>query len=316
MSPVQRKATGALLVVCLIWGSTFLLMEVGTDALHAAWGRDALANGAAFLAVRFILAAAAMPLVVRGFMQGVNREAWKHGIALSVVLSAAFLLQIFGLGQADVHPSQSAYLTSLYVVATPILGAILHRRFPSRAVLIAVPLSLTGAAFIAGPPRGGLSIGAWSTIACAVLFGLQILMTDHASRRVEPRALTFTMLVPSAVWMTLAFLIAPGGLQRLRSASLWAPLRSPAFVLSELFCAILATVVVMLLMNRWQRELAPTRAAIIYTTEPIFAAILSIVAGRDTLTGWLVFGSTMILAANLAAELPGIRKAPAPATRS
>lgn len=313
MSPVQRKALGALLVVCVIWGSTFLLMEIGTDALHAAWGHDPLANGAAFLAVRFILAAVALPLLVPGCVKAVNREAWRHGLALSVVLSAAFLLQIFGLGQADVHPSQSAYLTSLYVVATPILGAIVHRRAPSRGVLIAVPLALTGAAFIAGPPRGGLSIGAWSTIACAMLFGVQILMTDHASRRVDSRALTFTMLVPSALWMTLAFLIAPGGMLRLRSASLWAPFRSPAFVLSELACALLATVVVMLLMNRWQRELAPTRAAIVYTTEPIFAAILSVLAGRDTLTGWLVFGSTMILAANVAAEVPGLRKARAAA---
>lgn len=308
MSPVQRKAVGALLLVCVIWGSTFLLMEVGTDALHGAWGRDALANGAAFLAIRFLVAAVAMALLMRGRIRGLGREAWKQGLALSVVWSAAFLLQIFGLGQADVHPSQSAYLTSLYVVATPILGALVHRRAPSRGVLVAVPLALAGAAFIAGPPRGGLSIGAWSTIACAVLFGVQILMTDHASRRVEARALTFTMLVPSAIWMTLAFLIAPGGLQRLQSASCWAPLRSPAFILSELFCSIVATVVVMLLMNRWQRELAPTRAAIIYTSEPVFAAILSVLAGRDTLTGWLFFGATMILAANLAAEVPGLRK--------
>jgi drug/metabolite transporter (DMT)-like permease len=304
----KRAAVGALLVVCVIWGSTFLLMEAGTDALRDCYGAEPLANGAHFLAVRFVLAAVAMPLLLPGCLR-VDRAAWRHGFWLSVVFSGAFLLQIYGLGQDDVRPSQSAYLTSLYVVATPLLAAVLHRRMPPLGVLLGVPLAVLGAAFIAGPPTGGLSAGAWATLACAVLFGAQILMTDYSSRRVAPAVLTFTMLALSALWMLLALVVAPGGAARLASRSMLCPLSSPVFVGTELVCALLATVLVVWLFNRWQKELHPSRAALIYTTEPVFAAVISIAAGRDRVTGWLLFGSAMILAANLVAELAGTRKA-------
>lgn len=299
----ERIAIAVLLGVCIIWGATFLLMEAGTDALRACYGNDSLANGAEFLAVRFILAAATMPILVRGCVKAATREAWKHGFWLSLIFSAAFLTQIFGLAQDDVHPSQSAYLTSLTVVATPVIGSVLYRKLPSRGVVLGIPLALVGAAFIAGPPSGGLSAGAWSTIACAVLFGGQILLTDHSSRKVDTSALTFTMLSFSAVWMTLALLAAPGGVARLMGPERFCPLRSASFIGIELVCALVATVLVVSLFTRWQKELSPSRVAILYTTEPIFAAVISIVAGRDRITGWLIFGGAMILAANLVAEL-------------
>jgi drug/metabolite transporter (DMT)-like permease len=309
----RRKATAiaALLVVCVIWGSTFLLMEVGTDAVRGCYGDDPLWNGALFLGVRFLIAAAAMPILVPGCVAALDRAAWKHGFWLSLVFSAAFLLQIFGLAQQDVPPSQSAFLTSLYVVATPLIGAAVYRRAPTKGALLGVPVSLAGAACIAGLPSAGFSAGAWATLACAVLFGGQILMTDHSTRRVDPRALTLTMLVLSAGWMGLGVAAAPGGWGRAFGKGGACLLRSPAFVSTELVCALIATVLVVSLFNRWQKELSPTRAAIVYTTEPIFAAIFSILAGRDRLTGLLVLGGSLILGANVIAELVGRRPEPA-----
>lgn len=311
-NPARRRlglAVTALLGVCIVWGSSFLLMEIGTDAVEQVAGRDhKLANGAFFLAVRFVLAVLVMPIVLPKSVRNLDRATWIHGFWLATIFSAAFLLQIFGLAQADIHPSQSAYLTSLYVVATPLLASIIYRKLPPRGVLIGVPLAMTGAAFIGGPPDAGLSIGAWSTIACAILFGGQILLTDHSTRRVDPLKLTFTMLVLSAGWMILALVCAPGGWELLRPSLLSRAFANVPFVVSELICSVLATVVAVSLYNRWQKELDPSRAALLYTTEPVFASLISIGAGRDRVTGWLVFGSLMILSANVVAELVGKSK--------
>ncbi|MCZ7606507.1 MAG: EamA family transporter [Planctomycetota bacterium] len=81
-----------------------------------------------------------------------------------------------------------------------------------------------------------------------------------------------------------------------------------AFVSTELLCAVFATVIAVSVLNRWQKELAPSRAAIVYTAEPVFAATISIIAGRDHVNGWLIFGAGMILLANLSAEF--LRKRP------
>jgi hypothetical protein len=62
----RRKATFMLLLVCLFWGATFLWMEQGTDALAGVYGSGTpAAIGAFFLLVRFVIAAALMPILSR-----------------------------------------------------------------------------------------------------------------------------------------------------------------------------------------------------------------------------------------------------------
>ena len=58
-------------------------------------------------------------------------------------------------------------------------------------------------------------------------------------------------------------------------------------------------------MVRLVKELSPSRAAVVYTSEPVFAALISIGAGEEGLTPWLAFGAGMILLANLSAEFIG-----------
>ncbi|MCB9893251.1 MAG: DMT family transporter [Planctomycetes bacterium] len=305
----RRIATAALMSVCLFWGATFLWMEQGTDALQHIYGDDNhAAIGAFFLLWRFVIAALLMPLLVPRSVKRLDRAAWKWGFWLSIPFALGFLLQIFGLAQADVPPSQSAFLTSLYVVATPILAAIVWRRLPARGVALGVVLAVIGAAYMKGPPQGGLSLGAWSTIACAVVFGAHILLTDYATKRADPMAITLVMFLCSIGWNGLALLAAPSGPAMFEPGLIARAFTDLTFLGTEVACAVFATVIAVSVLNRWQKELAPARAAIVYTAEPVLAAIISIVAGRDTVSCWLAFGATMILLANLSAEF--LRKRP------
>ncbi|MCA8912617.1 MAG: DMT family transporter [Planctomycetes bacterium] len=305
----RRIATASLMSVCLFWGATFLWMEQGTDALQEVYGNDRHAGvGAFFLLWRFVIAAALTPLIIPRSVRRLDRASWKWGFWLSIPFALGFLLQIFGLAQADVPPSQSAFLTSLYVVATPILAALFLRRLPPKGVMLGVMLAVIGAAYMKGPPHGGLSIGAWSTIGCAVVFGVHILLTDHATKRADPMAITLVMFLCSIAWTLLATLIAPGGVAMFEPALMAQAFSDWTFIGTELACAVFATVIAVSVLNRWQKELAPSRAAIVYTAEPVFAAVISIIAGRDTVNGWLAFGATMILLANLSAEF--LRKRP------
>lgn len=315
VSPRTRRiATFALFSTCLFWGATFTWMKTGTEALRpASGGASDIAIGAFFLLIRFTMAALLLPLVIPASVRRLNATAWKWGFWLSLPFAAGFLLQIFGLTQANVPASQSAFLTSLFVVATPLIGSVFYRKLPPAGVIIGVPLALIGAAFIAGPPHGGLSIGAWATIACAVVFGGHILVTDVATRKADPMALTFTMFVYTIGWLMLALLLAPGGAAMLAPEALTQAFGAGEFVLTAALCAFFATVIAISVLNRWQKELHPSRAAIIYTAEPVFATLISIAYGNETLTGWLIFGASMILLANLAAEFIRPRK-PALAT--
>jgi drug/metabolite transporter (DMT)-like permease len=304
-----RLAILLLASVCLFWGMTFLLMQIGTERIREVVGTtDRVGPSAFFLVVRFVIAAALMPLVLPRSVRRLSREAWKQGLLLSLPFSLGFILQVVGLSQPDVSPGQSAFLTSLYVVGTPIIDALARRRRPTLGVLLGIPLATLGAAFMQGPPRGGLSLGAWLTVGCAVVFAVHILVTDYSTRRADPLAITLTTLLFSAAWIALGLALTPGAAAVVRVDRLPALFLDPRFAATEVLCAVLATVVALSVLNRWQKELDPSRAAIVYTLEPVFASVISLIAGRDRLSGWLFFGAGMILLANLSAELVGKRR--------
>ncbi len=308
------RATLWLLSVCVFWGGTFLWMKQGTEALRALLGvsHPATLSGL-FLFWRFAVAAALMPLLLPASVRRMNRRAWALGFWLSLPFSAGYLLQLYGLAHPEVAPSQSAFLTSLYVVATPVIAALLYRRWPPLGVVVGVVLATIGVAFIEGPPVAGLSPGAWATLLCALVFAVHIVMTDYATRRADPLSLTLATLLFTACWTAASTLLAPGGGVLLDGAGVRVIFSAWSFVWPLFLCAVPATVIALSVLNRWQRELSPGRAAIVYTAEPLFAAAISLAAGADVFTGWLLFSASMIIGANLSVELLGLRRRVTPA---
>ena len=80
-----------------------------------------------------------------------------------------------------------------------------------------------------------------------------------------------------------------------------------------LLASLLATVLALTLMNTYQRELDPVRAAILYAIEPVWASVVTIGLGHETIGFWLLAGGGALIAGNLIAELaPGAHGAAGP----
>jgi drug/metabolite transporter (DMT)-like permease len=90
-------------------------------------------------------------------------------------------------------------------------------------------------------------------------------------------------------------------------------LAEPDFLWPLAWTTIFATVLALSLMNVFQREIDPVRAAILYAFEPIWATFAALFAGMDQLTPWLWVGGSALLAGNLVAELGGRKQTSAPA---
>jgi drug/metabolite transporter (DMT)-like permease len=218
-----------------------------------------------------------------------------------MLLFVGFGLQMLGL--AEISPAVSAFLTSLYVLFTAVLSAVLKRRGPSLALFLGVVLATCGAGFIRGRPELSFNSGELMTVGCAVLFALHILATDRFTKQIHPMPLTLTSFVSvtAASLVVLAILLqrpgAPG------SAALVALVESRDFALPLVLSSILATFVALTLMNHYQRELDPVRAAILYAFEPIWAALFGIACGTDSFTTYLWLGGGLLLTGNLVAEI-------------
>ncbi len=303
----RRGALAALLGVTLAWGWTFTWMKqaisAGRVVLGASGDRAAIAL---YVAIRFGVAAVLLPLTVPAARRLRAAGAVTGGTMLGAVLLAAFLLQMEGL--REVSPGVSAFLTSLYVPLTALCerwipgrtrGAVTRTRRATMAA--AVVLATFGAAFIQGPPHGTFGWAEWATVACAALFALEITLTDRLTRRFDPYPLTTVMFVTVALG-ALASLAAA-----LPAAVTWRALvelaATPAFAWPTWLSAVLATYAALTLMNRFQRTISPTRAAILYALEPVWATLVALAAGLDRLSIWFVLGASALLTGNIVAEL-------------
>jgi drug/metabolite transporter (DMT)-like permease len=256
---------------------------------------------ALFMLLRFGSAAALLFLAVPAARRGWTREVWIGGAWLGALLFAGFALQMIGL--AEVSPAVSAFLTSLYVLFTALLIAVRQRAKPSLALGLGVLLATLGAGFIRGRPELSLNAAELATVACALLFAIHILATDRITKRVPPMAVSTT----SFAWVGIGSLILLAlSLRREGAPTLGAILelsRSADFAVPALLSMALATVVALSLMNQFQRELDPVRAAILYAFEPIWAAVFGLLYGTDKVTVYLWLGGGLLLAGNLVAEI-------------
>jgi drug/metabolite transporter (DMT)-like permease len=292
----------ALFCVTLIWGCTFVWMKQGVQAAVARLGAERINIATAtFLGLRFGLAALCLYAFVPAARRGISREVWIGGAWLGALLFVGFVLQMIGL--AGVSPAVSAFLTSLYVLFTALLCAARHRQKPSFGLGAGVVLATLGAGFIRGRPELAFNGAELLTLACAFVFALHILVTDQVTKRVDPMPVTFTTFV----WVTLGSAVfacveeARAGSATL--AELASLATSPEFLTPMLLSSIVATVLALSLMNVFQRELEPVRAAILYALEPIWAALAGIIMGMESSSGYLWIGGTLLFGGNLVAEI-------------
>jgi len=279
----RQVATLLLTAVTAIWGSTFFLIR---DVVQQISPAD-------FLAIRFTIAAVAMTAVFWRPMLALDRRELTVGVGLGLLYAAAQLLQTVGL--AHTEASRSGFITGTYVVLTPVLGAVLLRERIPRSTWVAVLMAAAGLATLS--LRGiGLGFGETVTLLAAVIYALHIIGLGRYSSPATAAGLsTLQMVVIAAVSLVAA---APGGVELPTGGHAWA---------SVLYMALIAGAVALWAQTWAQSHLAATRAAIVMTLEPVFAAAFAVALGGESLTSRIILGGAMVLAAMYTVELFGRR---------
>ena len=281
-----RLATLLLIAVTAVWGSTFFLI------------RDLVAHvpSADFLAVRFAIAAVAMAVVFRRHVLALSRREVVTGVALGVLYGAAQLLQTVGLEHTDA--SVSGFVTGTYVVLTPVFAAALFRDRVSGSTWLAVMLATAGLAVLS---LRGLSVGYGEalTLASAALYALHIIGLGRYS---TSRSATGLATVQAFVIAVMCFVgAAPGGLTLPAGGGQWASL---------LYMALVAGAVALWAQTWAQSHMPATRAAIVMTLEPVFAAFFAVLLGGEPLTVRMLLGGGLVLTAMYVVELLARRRRP------
>ena len=272
-------ATAALILVTAVWGITFVQVK---DAVE-------LYPLLAFLAIRYVIATAALaPLAVRR-LGGFGREGLVAGAVLGGLIALGIGLQTAGLERTTV--TSTGFITGLYVLFTPLLGLALFRTPIPRSLWAGVALALIGLALLSGVPQGS-GRGDLLVLISAFVQAFHIVMVERYANRFDVFALTFVQVAVAAVAfgaVSLAFeeLTVP------RGWTVWS-----ALIVTGLFAVAFAYVV-----QVWaQRRVSATRIAIVFSLETVFAGLFGYLLAGDRLGALGFAGCAAIFAGIVVAE--------------
>lgn len=292
-----REGALLLLAVTLIWGSTFVVIKDTVASLPA--------NSLVLL--RFALAGLAfLPFARPG------RRLWPAGLELGLWLWIGYTSQAAGL--AFTTASRSAFITALSVVLVPVLAALAGRR-PARRIWLAAGMAWAGVALLvwdgAPPNRGDLL-----TLVTALSYAIYVLRLEQWAASFPARP-----LAAAQIWGVLPFALAWAAWQAGGGAGAAADLAAtlelalvrvfelvaglPAATWrSILYLALAATALTTWMQSVGQQRVRAAQAAIIFASEPIWAALFAALWLGETFgaRGWL--GAALILVAILISQLP------------
>ena len=291
----RAQANLCLLAAGAIWGAGFVAQSTAMEHV----------GPMVFTSTRFLCAfLVILPFALREQRQTslpLRSLPWATFIMIGLSLFLAIASQQYGLLTTSV--SNSGFLTCLYVVFVPALGFILFREKPHGAIWPATALALAGIYLLTGAHAAEIVPGDVMTVFCALMWGFQILLSARAmaiSRRPYTLAATQT-----GICAFLALLLA---IATERFDPLGIALASPEI----LYAGIVSGGLAFTLQILGQQNTSAAAAALILSTEALFAALFAALLLGERLGPMSWVGALLIFAAVLVVELtPLILKKPA-----
>jgi drug/metabolite transporter (DMT)-like permease len=280
----RLRADILLLLTALVWGAAFVGQSTAMDHL----------GPFSFTGVRFLLAT----LVVLPFALAESKlgpaikqhHLWPM-VAVGAVFFLASILQQVGLLATTV--TNAGFLTALYVVLVPAVAFLALRQKLPLVIWPAAFLSLTGTWFLGGG-ISGLNWGDGIMVVSAFFWALQVILIGAvATRSNRPVTLaTIQFAVAAALGLLLGFALESTSFDSLLAA--WREL---------LFTGLISGGLGFTLQAIAQRHTPASDAAIIMSSEALFAALFGALLLGERLDSWGIIGCALIFSAVLLVQL-------------
>ncbi len=283
--PQHARGILALLVVTLVWGTTFPAMKDMTDTLSANW----------IVVSRFAIAG----VLLSPFLVGARWRDLHHGFLAGVLLFFCYLAQVEGLSLTS--SNRNAFICGLNVLVVPLLG-IAMGKWPDKRIVLALLLAVAGLFALCWEGSFSWSRGDSLALAAAFLFGLYIKVMEQFSRKVE-RLMTLTV---AQIWTVALFAglwillreVPPGAADYYRAT--WQELAASKWNL--VYLGVIATAAIISLQTWGQRHASANEAAVIYAFEPASAAIFGYMWLGETMGQMQLLGAMLLISGMIVSQ--------------
>ncbi len=291
-----------LLMASFIWGSSFVAQSVGMDYVGPFTFNAArnIIGGIVLIPVVFFLDKLKsknenLTDSQESMSMASNKQSNKTliigGFLCGLALFGGITFQQFGI----VHTTagKSGFITALYIVIVPVLGIFMKKKVPS-IVWVSVVIAVAGFYFLTIKEGLSIGIGDFLTLICAFFFSFHILIIDYFSPKVDGVKLScIQFFVCGFISLIAMFIFENPNISSLLMA--WAPV---------LYAGVLSCGVAYTLQVLAQKNTDPFVAALLLSTESVFAVVAGLLLLDQTMTLRESFGCLLVLFAITITQLP------------
>ncbi|MGI9017235.1 MAG: DMT family transporter [Euzebya sp.] len=267
---------GLLVTLALIWGSSFLFIEIGLDHFTPAQ--------IAFL--RLALGTGALALVPSS-RRRVERKAWS-GLALLGLLWMGIPFLLFPLAQQWIDSSLAGMLNGGVPLWAALVATLVARRLPPRGVLAGLAAGFVGIVLISLPTldtQGSTALGAGMIVLATVFYGVSLNLAVPLQRRYGSLPV---MLRAQLVGTLFTLPFAAAGLP---SATFgWDSIAAVSAL------GILGTGIALAMMATLAGRVGAARGSIAIYLVPIVAIALGVLLRGETVAGLALVGTGLVIA--------------------
>ena len=293
----MKKYTGeaALLFNTLIWGGTFALIKNALTDI----------SPMLFLGLRFSIASLIFFPFVYKYLRKVDKKTLIAGSILGIFYFSGFAAQTIGLNLTSA--TKSGFITGTFVIFIPILQLIIEKRKPKWFNVVGVMFVLLGLILLSSNQSDALSflqqigsdfnLGDLLTLTCALLFAFQVVYVDVFTKKYDYLPMVFVQLLITGLGgFLLSGLFFATGLENIKFTF------NDNVIISILYTAIFASIIATVIQLKYQKTVSPTKAGIIFSIEPIFAAVFAYFLLSEKISNFGLLGSALIFIGLIVSE--------------
>lgn len=273
-----RRVDLLLLLVALVWGSSYLAAKTLTDTVGVT----------VILSLRFLITAVALIVI---WLIWNRRRTTRHetiiGMVLGLTQAAVLILETHGI--AGTSATNAGLIISLVIVFTPITESIAFRVRLPRMVFVAGIVAVVGVCLlVSGDGFVAPALGDMLVLAAALVRAVHVTAVSALTRGRGYSALTLTLIQSAVCAIVYTLAGYQGVLQAVGSfdADEWV-----GVLYLGLACSVFA-----FLVQTWAiQQTSASRASLLMGTEPIWAVLIGLSIGQESLQLLGIIGAALII---------------------
>lgn len=282
----QRRADMMLVMVTFFWGASYYLTDLCSQDL----------SPMTLTAFRFGVAFVLLSAVFFPHLRRMDSVTLRYSLLIGLALTGTYVFYAYGVIRTSL--SNAAFICAMSAVTTPLLDLLIHRRRPGRRLTAALVICVIGAALLCLNedlrPRSGDLL----CLCVPFCYSADLLLTEKAVKvqQADPLALGVMQLgVVGALTLIAAFVLERPHLPT-----------TPAIWGGALFLSIFCSGIAFVVQSVEQQYTTASHVGLIFTLEPVFAAVVAYLLAHETLRPRGYAGAALMLLSLVLLELgPG-----------